>query len=119
MGLIDPSLIASLGFLFNKSVTIQEALTTTDGFGEPIATWATLAGHDAIACVAAPSGTRLAGIRPDQAPVIDTTTITLQGFYPLIKTGMRAVVGDRTYTVISPQSDSQDLITKLICETLQ
>ena len=119
MSLIDPSILASLGFLFNKTATIQAATETQNGYGEPVSTWATLAGHEAIPCVASPSGTRLAGIRPDHAPVIDTTKIMLQGFYPDIQTGMRAVVGSQTYTVISPQSDSQDLITTLICETLQ
>ena len=62
-------------------------------------------------------GSNVAGIKADAT--VDTTTITLQGYYPLILTGMRAVVGATTYTIVSPQSDSQDLITKLICETLQ
>lgn len=116
MALIDSSLIAALGFLFNKTVTIQEPTEAPDAFGELVATWADKSGHVAIPCVLAPSTQREGGKRVDHVEAIPRFKFTLQGHYPLITDQMRAVCGGVTYNIVLALSDSQDLITTLTCE---
>lgn len=118
MPLIDPSLLDSLGFLFNKTVTIQEATDTQDAFGAPTSTWANKTSHVAIPCVLSPTGTSGEVKRPDMTYVVAPFKFMLQGYYPLITEKMRAVCGSRNYDILLAKSDSQDVMTTLLCEVV-
>ncbi len=113
MPLIPPSLIANLSFLFNKTVTIQINTPTPNDFGEPVPTWADLAGHVAIPCVMFPvtGGTKF---KPEVNYDVGSQRIMLQGWYPAILPTMQAIIGGVTYPIDFVEQDSQDLLTQLI-----
>lgn len=116
--LIDPSLLESLGFLFNKTVTIQESTETRNGYGEPISTWANKSGHINIPCVASPAGGNEIK-RSDMTYVVATHKILLQGHYPTISETMRAVLGGVYLDILLVEHDSQDLTTRLLCQIVR
>lgn len=122
MALIDPSLITALGFLFNKTVTIQESTPTQDATGQPIDAWSDKSGHVAIPCVMSPA-TRVAmpdeKKLPTQIVAKSTWKVMLQGNYPAITTAMRAVVASVAYDIVGAQTDSQDLVTSLLVQLVE
>lgn len=120
MALVPSSLIAGLGFLFNKSCKIQQNTPSADSNGEQTPSWSDLANHTAIPCVVFPAfggpGGNSEFRRKDQTYSVGTSQIMLQGYYPAILNTMRAVVGTFTYDIKDVQHDSQDLLTTLIVE---
>lgn len=113
MALIPASLIAGLGFLFNKTVTIQANTPAPNDFNEGLPVWADLTGHVAIPCVMFPvtGGTVF---KPEVTYDVGSQRIILQGWYPLILPKMQAIIGGVTYPINYVEQDSQDLLTQLI-----
>lgn len=120
MGLIDPSLIQGLGFLFSKRLAVQVNTPTQDGAGQPIEGWADLAGHASIPAVVSPvpPGKAPEVRRPDGTIVVAPFKALLQGHFPAIRETMRAVVAGQSYNVTLVQHDSQDLTTTLFLEVV-
>lgn len=118
MALIDPSILKSLGFLFSKTVTIQEQGAGRDSYGAENGAWADKAGHVAIPCVVSPASAAEAK-KADATYTRNTYKVLLQGHYPLIKSKMRAIVGIFAYDVTGVLHDSQDVMTTLICEVIE
>ena len=120
MGLLDPSLIQGLGFLFNKRLTVQANTPTRDDAGQPIEGWADLADHVDIPAVVSPvpAGKSPEMRRPDGTIVVAPFKALLQGHFPAIREAMRAVVAGQAYNITLVQHDSQDLTTTLFLEVV-
>lgn len=115
--LIDPSLMDSLGFLFEQRVTIQRRAAGQDDFGQPVETWEDVAGMVDLPCVIFPSGGR--EVKREGAPyAVSTHTIQLQKAQPTITATMRAVSGGVTYDVLLVETDPMGLSSKLVCEVV-
>lgn len=116
-----PALLSALSGLFDKTCTIKEKGTeTADAVGQLIPAWPTLTGHSAIACRFAPAATSRRSREPNEQMTVSTATdvVMLQGYYPLITTAMRAVVGAVTYQVVKVTHDSEELCTELDVEVV-
>lgn len=103
---VHPRLLAHLGKVgvYPPTCAIEEATEGTNGDGEIIKTWSTLAGHAEIRCRVAPAG---AGEEetPDQSYLKATHRIGLMGYYPSITEVMRVVVGSAIYDIERVEHD--------------
>lgn len=121
--LIDPRLFERLDTTFwRHTCTIQEGTATPNEIGEPEYAWANLPGHDLISCNLAAqralgeqqSEKRNAGATYDAK----TRHCQLNGHYPLITEGMRAVVDSTAYDIRGVVHSSAKVQTKLILELI-
>lgn len=125
--LIDPRFFEKLGTTFWKhTCTIQTPPETFNEIGEPElaadAGWVNLPGHDLISCNLAAqralgeqqSEKRNAGSTYDAK----TRHCQLNGYYPLITEGMRAVVDSVAYDIRGVVHSSAKVQTKLILERI-
>ena len=121
--LIDPRLFESLGTTFwRHTCTIQQATQTANEVGELQPTWANLADHVAISCNLAAqkamSEQKSEQRRDDATYDAKTRHCQLNGYYPLIGEGMRAVVDSVTYDIRGVVTSSAKVQTKLILELI-
>lgn len=116
--LIPPSLMDSLGFLFEQRVTIQERVSGQDSYGEPVDTWQDVTGLKDLPCVIFPSGGREVKLE-NQIYAVSTHKIQLQHAQPSITPAMRAVSGGVTYDILLVETDPMGLSSKLICEVVR
>lgn len=121
--LIHPLLFERLGTTYwRHTCTIQEATFTPNEIGEPEATWANLPGHDLISCNLAAQralGEQKSEMR-NAAATYDAKTrhCQLNGYYPGIGEGMRAVVDATVYDIRGVVHSSAKVQTKLILELI-
>lgn len=121
--LIHPSLFERLGTTFwRHTCTIQEATETANELGELERTWADLVGHTHISCNLAAAqalGEQKSEMRRDDSTFdAKTRHLQLNGYYPLIGEGMRAVVNSTTYDIRGVVQSSAEVQTKLILELI-
>lgn len=121
--LIDPRLFEALGTTFwRHTCTIQEATNTANEVGELEPTWADLVGHTHISCNLASAqalGEQKSEQRRDDSTYdAKTRHCQLNGYYPLIGEGMRAVVDSTTYNIRGVVQSSAKVQTKLILELI-
>lgn len=103
-----------------SACTIQQKTETQGTYGNPIISWATLPEHADLPCSVAPAGQGPGGagdvIRsPDNSYTISTHNLALQGHYPAIRAGMRAVVAGQTYDILHP---AHSVHTVLRCQVV-
>lgn len=115
--LVHPRLLSSLGQRFYPaSCTIQQATEAQDAVGQPIATWATVAGLANLPCAVAPFGGSTEASqrnRPDSTVDAATHAISVAGYYPAIINKMRAVVAGVAYDIVGVETDSHATMTRL------
>lgn len=121
--LIDPRLFEALGTTFWKhTCTIQAATWTPNEIGEPEASWANLPGHDLISCnlAASKNVVEQATEKRTAESTYDAKTrhCQLNGYYPLISEGMRAVVDGVTYNIRGAVHVCAKVQTKLMLELI-
>ncbi len=125
--LIDPRLFEHLETTFwRHTCTIQEPPETFNEIGEPeIAAddaWTDLVGHTHIACNLAAAqalGEQKSEQRRDDSTYdAKTRHCQLNGYYPLIGEGMRAVVDSTVYNIRGVVQSSAKVQTKLILELI-
>jgi hypothetical protein len=121
--LIDPRFFSALETTFwRHTCTIQEATSTANEVGELEPTWANLTGHTHIACNLAAqkamSEQKSEQRRDDATYDAKTRHCQLNGHYPLIGEGMRAVVDATVYDIRGVVQSSAKVQTKLILELI-
>lgn len=121
--LIDPRLFEALGTTFwRHTCTIQAATSAANEVGELEHTWADLVGHTHISCnlaAAQAMGEQKSEQRRDDSTYdAKTRHCQLNGHYPLIGEGMRAVVDSVTYNIRGVVQSSAKVQTKLILELI-
>lgn len=121
--LISPYLFEKLGTTFwRQTCTIQEATETANEVGELERTWADLVGHTHIACNLAGKESMSEQVseqrRDDSTYNASTRHLQLNGHYPLITSGMRAVVDATAYDIRGVVHSSAKVQTKLIVELI-
>ena len=115
--LIHSGMLTELAGFFPTTCDVQTATYTTSTTGVKAATWATLAGHGALACrvspvvSSAPEYQSLAGMDITRAH-----RLIALAYHADIEPGMRVVAGGHTYTVLVVRHDGQGTITELLCE---
>ena len=145
MAIIDGSFLTGLGFLFNKTVTIQEPSREQDEYGQLIDTWIPLGYtwetdeggevvtsggepiridlvHEDLPCIIFPKGSDMRGSevrRRDETYVVASYKILLQGYYPAIRETMRAVSVNNTYEITLVKHDAAAITTTLFCEVVR
>lgn len=116
--LIPASLMDSLGFLFEQTVTIQQRATGQDAYGQPVETWQDVTGMKNLPCVIFPSGGQEVK-RENLTYTVSTHKIQLQHAKPSITPAMRAVSGGVTYDILLVETDPMGLSSKIICEVVR
>lgn len=121
--LISPYLFEHLEDTFwLHTCTIQEATETANEVGELERTWADVPGHTHISCNLASAqalGEQKSEQRRDDSTYdAKTRHCQLNGYYPLIGEGMRAVVDSTTYNIRGVVQSSAKVQTKLILELI-
>lgn len=121
--IISPYLFEKLETTFwRHTCTIQEATQTANEVGELERTWADLVGHTHISCnlaAAEAMGEQKSEMRRDDSTYdAKTRHCQLNGYYPLIGEGMRAVVDSTTYDIRGVVHSSAKVQTKLILELI-
>jgi|GEM_PF-1591465 len=121
--LIDPRFFPALETTFwRHTCTIQEATQTANEVGEMEPTWADLTGHAHISCNLAAQqalGEQKSEQRRDSSTYdAKTRHCQLNGYWPLIGEGMRAVVDSTTYDIRGVVHSSAKVQTKLILELI-
>ena len=116
--LIHPRLLSGLAATFYPSLcTIQEATEVQDAYGEPIATWANVAGLVNLPCAVAPpnlgSPEKSEVKKSDGTIEIITHHIAIAGHYPAITNKMRAVISGINYDIMAVEIDSHATMTRL------
>lgn len=114
--LIHPALLDQLDDFYPDTCTVQSGTLTRNAVGEKVYTWANVANHVSIPCARGqPSGAESEG--SEQAFLLRTYRIALQGYYPVITEGMRAVYSDGTiYDIERVRLDQQATLTYLDVE---
>jgi hypothetical protein len=120
----------AVGASFPGLCTIQAPLDGSgdqDAYGAPHGpserTYATLTGHEDLACAVAPEGGTTASASKERRTAEYTQEwnlfeIILNGYYPLIKQTHQAVVDGKTYEIQGVNSDVYKILTHLHCRTL-
>jgi hypothetical protein len=121
--LIHPRFFENLETTFwRHTCTIQEATQTANEVGEPARTWADLVGHTHISCNLAAKESMSEQTseqrRDDSTYDAKTRHLQLNGHYPLITGGMRAVVDATAYDIRGVVHSSAKVQTKLIVELI-
>lgn len=121
--LIDPRLFEHLSTTFwRHTCTIQEASSTANEVGELEPTWSDLTGHTFISCnlaAAQAMGEQKSEQRRDNTTYdAKTRHCQLNGYYPLIGEGMRAVMDSVAYDIRGVVQSSAKVQTKLILELI-
>ncbi len=120
--LIDQRMLDHLGDFYPSRCNIQARTDAQDGYGEPIPTWANLAGHVNLPCALAPfviaSPQQAEMRRPDGTIVVATHHLSIAGHFPSITPSMRAVVSGVTYNILSVEWDSLGQTTRCRLELL-
>lgn len=115
--LIHPSMLSRLGNLYPSTCTIQVNTMTRDpDSGEPIASWANLAGYIDLACAVAPNGGQEVQT-VDQTIVLSDYTISLPEDMTAVEPAMQAVVtgpNAGTYGILSVQTDSRGATSRML-----
>lgn len=121
--LLDSRMLGKLGTFYPSICTIQTSDVLGAKFNSAVGDWEDLDGHDAIPCSVAALGMGSpadAAMQAKESPYTQMTTwedelnhIALQGYYPLIQTGMRALVGETTYDIHAVEHDSHQGTTRL------
>lgn len=119
MSIIHPSLLTRISGFFPDSCTIQTLAEAADSHGELVKTWSNYSGHVGLGCSVAPSkGSEIKTGHMEY--VISTHTISLQGGYPNITEGMRAVIGSDAYDILLVKHSSHDNApTVLECQLVE
>lgn len=121
--LIHPRFFENLERTFwRHTCTIQEATETANEVGELERTWADLVGHTHISCNLAAKESMSEQTseqrRDDSTYDAKTRHLQLNGHYPLITGGMRAVVDATAYDIRGVVHSSAKVQTKLIVELI-
>lgn len=121
--LISPYLFEKLETTFwRHTCTIQQATQTANEVGELEPTWANLASHADISCnlaAAEAMGEQKSEMRRDTSTYdAKTRHCQLNGYYPLIGEGMRAVIDGVAYNIRGVVQSSAKVQTKLILELI-
>lgn len=115
--LTHANFLTSLADFYSSLCTIQEPTETQSATGhvKPSA-WPALAGHIDLACRKAPAGANEPR-RPNITYSVNTYTIALKGYYPLITTKMRVSMDSKYYNILGdPEHDDQHVTTRLTVE---
>jgi head-tail adaptor len=115
--IIHPGMLAALSDFFPSTCTIQQNTPEQDAYGEPIADWDDLAGHVDIPCQISPAGGREVKLA-NQTYAVASHAIALQGSYTTITPAMRVTSGGATYDILAVESDSQGVMTRLLCQVV-
>ncbi|HRJ41116.1 MAG TPA: head-tail adaptor protein [Caldilineaceae bacterium] len=121
LGIVHPGLLAGLATNFYPSAcTIQVATNSRNALGEPIPSWANLAGHVSLACaVAEPPVIRDGETETSgQNFVRRRKRVALAGAYTSVTEAHRAVVDGVTYDIEGVSIDSQGKTTYLDVEVV-
>lgn len=128
MPLANTTLIHPLQFerlettFWRHTCTIQQATNTANEVGELEPTWADLVGHTFISCNLAAKESMSEQTseqrRDDSTYDAKTRHLQLNGYYPLIGEGMRAVVDSVAYDIRGVVHSSAKVQTKLIVELI-
>lgn len=114
--IIHPALLENLFNFYPDTCTIQTGTASRDAVGEKVYTWANVADHVDIPCArGTPGGAEAEG--SEQGYLVRTYRIALQGHYPTIAEGMRALYSDGTaYDIERVRLDQQATLTYLDVE---
>lgn len=122
--LVHPRLLSSLTPGFYPSLcTIQQATEIPDAWGQPIASWANVAGLANLPCAIAPisagSPERAERRRADGTIEEATHHIAIAGYYTAIANKMRAIVAGVAWDIIGAEVDSHAAMTRLRVSRVQ
>ncbi len=96
----------------SDTVTIQVVTETQGESGEPVETWANLAGHICLPCMVGPAG---GGEARTMALTLGTEIkqILIVDYYPAIIQKHRAVVNGVSYDILLAETDQGEGFTRL------
>lgn len=112
-----------LGAFYPTTCTIQAATVTQDGYGQPVQSWANVAGLSGLECVVGPAVvTSASGVnevrRADGTLVTMSHRFALRGYYPTIAPEMRVTADGLTYNILGVEHDSHAATTRLKVEII-
>jgi hypothetical protein len=116
VNIVHPRLLQMLPRFYSSTCTIQQAIEAQDAVGQPIPTWANVAGLANLPCAVAPlapSPERAERSRADSTIEVATHHISIAGYHPTIANKMRAVVAAVAYDIIGAEVDSHAITTRL------
>ena len=116
--IVHPRFLASVppGF-WPSSCDIEGSTATQDAYGEPVETWADVAGLTGIDCAKAP----LSAVERQAAQFTATDqawNVLLRGAYPEITTRHRAVIDGTTFDIERVETDQTETLTRLVVRSV-
>ena len=109
--------LRGLAALYPSRATVQAAtVTSRNAAGEPVTSWAALAGHANLPAALAPTSGAAERRLAQLTVTTESYTVALAGGYPAITEQMRVVVDGVAYNILAVDLDSHGATTRLLVE---